>query len=300
TISQRIGNLFHDVLYEVYKNDIKDYDKVINEVVDKYFDKDSNKDKFYIEKYRKALKQLISLLDEQLSKTDYHNEYFEEWFSVEKENDLNIKILGKIDKVLTLKDNDNTYVIVVDYKTGALHGDFNKVVHGFDMQLLYYLYLIKNSNKINNPKFTGMYLQSIMTDVLGSTKNKTYEELIKDNMKLFGYTISSLDRLYEIDHNYNEDSYIKSMRVKKDGSFYSYSKVLSEEVIEELINIVDNNINEAISSINNSSFDINPKKIGNDLVGCEYCPFKDICYMNNNNIVDLKVTKNLEFLGGDE
>ena len=47
-------------------------------------------------------------------------------------------------------------------------------------------------------------------------------------------------------------------------------------------------------------FDINPKKIGNDNLGCEFCKFKDICFRTEKNIVDLKEYKNLEFLGGDD
>ena len=54
-----------------------------------------------------------------------------------------------------------------------------------------------------------------------------------------------------------------------------------------------------IKSIKECSFEINPKKLGNTLVGCEYCGFKDICYMNNDNIVDLVSYKDLEFLRGD-
>ena len=298
TLSQKIGNLFHDALCIIYKEK-KTYDEVIDEVINKYFSEPNNKDLFYIEKYKQALQKLLNILNMQLDKTEYENEYFEEWFSVEKKDDLEFKIVGKIDKILTLKDGINTYVIVIDYKTGSMHGDFNKVIHGLDMQLLYYLYLIKNTSKINNPKFTGMYLQSIMTEVLSSEKNKTYDDIVKENMKLFGYTIDDVNKLSLIDKDYDIGSYIQGIKVKNDGTFYAYSKVLKEETIDELIDIVDKNLNEVMTSIKDCSFEINPKKLGNTLVGCEYCTFKDICYMNNENIVELENYKNLEFLGGD-
>lgn len=298
TISQKIGNLFHEVLCTLYK-DNKKLDNIIDEALTKFFNNPTKKELFYIEKYKETLKKLVDSLNEQLSKTNYQNTYFEEWFSVDKTNDLEFKIVGKIDKILTLKDDINTYVIVIDYKTGSMHSDFNKVIYGLDMQLLYYLYLIKNTNKINNPYFTGMYLQSIMGEVLSSEKNKTYLELEKNNLKLNGYTISDVSKIYDIDKDYNEGSFIKSLKVKNDGTFYQYSKVLSNEVIEELIDIVEKNLDEVMNSIKESDFAINPKKIGNDLVGCEYCPFKDLCFMNNDNIVELEEYKNLEFLGGD-
>lgn len=299
TVSQKIGNLFHEVLCIIYKDKLEDYDTIISNVVDKLYNNPSKKDLYYIERYKQALKKLITILNEELEKTSYNNTYFEEWFSIDKTNDLEINIVGKIDKILTLKDDVNTYVIVVDYKTGALHNDFNKVIYGLDMQLLYYLYLIKNSSKISNPKFTGMYLQSIMTDVLSSQKNKVYDDLVADNMRLNGYTTSDLKRLYEIDKGYEENSFIRGLKVKNDGTFYAYSKVLDDDTINSLIEIVDNNLKEVIHSIKICDFTINPKKIGDTIVGCEYCPFGDICYKNNNNIVELKEYKNLEFLGGD-
>ena len=43
-----------------------------------------------------------------------------------------------------------------------------------------------------------------------------------------------------------------------------------------------------IEALNNCEFDINPKKIKNKNIGCEYCSFKDICYVNNSNIVELE------------
>lgn len=299
TVSQRIGNLFHDVLCTVYKDKRTDYDCIIDDAVCRMYDNPSKKDLFYIKKYKKALNRLISLLNNCLTRTNYDNTYFEEWFSIDKTDDLEVKIVGKIDKIMTLKDEDKTYVIVIDYKTGSLHKDFNKVIYGFDMQLLYYLYLIKNTSKIKNPFFTGMYLQSIMSDVLSSKDNKKYDDLINENMKLDGYTTNNTSLLYNIDNEYQDNCFVKSLKLKNDGEFYSYSKVLNDEVINELIEIVDRNINEVIHCIKESDFQINPKKIGDDFIGCEYCTYKDICYMNNNNIINLKPYKDLEFLGGD-
>ena len=300
TTSIRIGNLFHEVLCIVYRDNNKDYDKVIDEVVNKMYETKSKKDLFYIEKYRKAIKDMIKVIDDNLSRTDYKNTYFEEWFSIDRTNDLEVKIVGKIDKIMTLKDDYNTYVIVLDYKTGKLHGDFNKVIHGFDMQLLYYLYLIKNTKKIDNPIFTGMYLQAIMNDVLNSEDNKTYEEIVKNTMKLEGFTTDRLSRLYEIDHEYQDNSFIRTISTKADGELSSRAKVLSDDTITELLKIVEENINKVISSIKRSDYEINPKKLGKDNVSCEYCTFKDICYMTNNDIKELKEYKNLEFLRGED
>lgn len=296
TISLEIGNLFHKVL-ELYYKTKKDVNLIIDEVLNKEFN--NKKEQFFYKKYEKLLLELIEIVDSQLENTNYENTYFEKWFSITKDNDLNIKIVGKIDKIMTFKDNDNTYVVVVDYKTGTLHADFNKVVYGMDMQLLVYLYLIKNTDLIKNPNFTGMYLEPILTEVLKYEKNKTYKELLNKEYKWVGYTIDNTKRVAEIDKNYLNDSFINGLRVKNDGTFYSYSKVLRIDEIDKLLDIVTKNIENVVASIKNGDFKINPKRIDNDNVSCKYCPYQDICFMTNNDIVNLKKYKNLEFLGGE-
>ena len=89
------------------------------------------------------------------------------------------------------------------------------------------------------------------------------------------------------------------MRVKNDGEFYSYTKVLNDDVLDMLVSYIDNVIEENITDILDCKFDINPKKIGMENVGCKYCKYKDICYVKNEDIVELKEYSDLSFLGGD-
>ena len=168
------------------------------------------------------------------------------------------------------------------------------------MQLLFYLYLIKNTDLIDNPIFTGMYLEPIFTSVLKAEKGKTYEELKKNSYKWVGYTLENTKKVREIDKNFEYNSFINGLRVKNDGTFYSTSKVITEEDINKLLDIVSNNIDFVLNSIKNADFRINPKRIGKKNVSCEFCPYQDICYKTNNNLVNLKEYKNLEFLGGEE
>jgi len=86
---------------------------------------------------------------------------------------------------------------------------------------------------------------------------------------------------------------IKSLKTTKDG-FYAYSKIISEEKINELINIVDRKIEESRDNILNCNFNINPKKIGDKLVGCEYCKYKDLCFMKEEDIIELEEKEFLE------
>lgn len=73
-------------------------------------------------------------------------------------------------------------------------------------------------------------------------------------------------------------------------------KVLDDVKIDKLNNLTEEKINEAIESILNADFNINPKKVGMNNLGCNYCTYKDICFMTEKDLVNLKEHKNLDFL----
>ena len=98
--------------------------------------------------------------------------------------------------------------------------------------------------------------------------------------------------------DYENSNFIKSMKVTSNG-FASYSKVLSDNEINNLIDVVDKKIDFARDNILDGNFDVNPKQIGDEEVGCKYCKFRDLCFKTNNDFERLEENKSLSFLGGD-
>lgn len=294
TISQKIGLLYHAILCRYFK-DKGNLDLIIDEEINKNTQILTNKDKFYIEKYKRILKDLINIIEEQLSHTKFKQSYFEKTIIIDNDNSLNIKIKGQIDKILTLEDGDNTYVIVIDYKTGVLHG-LENAIYGINMQLAFYMYLIYNSKLIKNPKFAGMYLEQIMPDLINSKNGKTYSDLLKENSRLTGYTLKDINVVNNIDDSV---SYLGGVTIRKDGELKDSKRLLDEDTFNKVMEVISSNIENAIKDINNLDFTINPKKLKNDNISCEFCPFKDICYMTNDDIVELDPELKKTFLGGD-
>ena len=201
--------------------------------------------------------------------------------------------MGIIDKLLYKKENGKTYLVIIDYKTGSPHTNLNNTIYGIDMQLPVYLYLA--NKKIKGAEVIGFYLQKILNNEIIKEKGKTYEKQKKDNLKLQGYSINDEELLSKFDSTYKDSEIIKSMKVGNNG-FYAYSKTITKDQIKKLIEITEKNIDKAFNDIQDCKFDINPKRIGKNLVGCEYCKYKDICYMKEENIINLDEYKMLEFL----
>ena len=203
-----------------------------------------------------------------------------------------------IDKLLYEEYNGKTLLVIVDYKTGDPELNLNNSIYGLNLQWPVYLYLSKNNNIVNS-NVVGFYLQKILNKEIPRNKNKTYEMLKEEQLKLQGYSIYNEEYLNEFDDSYEHSKVIKSLEKGKDD-FKAYSKLLTEKEMDELYKLVDSKINEARDNILEADFKINPKRIGFNNVSCTFCKYKDICYMNESNIEELDEVKNLDFLGGNK
>ena len=230
-----------------------------------------------------------------------HDYLFEKRLNVNIENDLGkeIRFTGVVDKIIYTKDNDKTYVSIVDYKTGTLHTDINNMIYGIGMQLPIYLYLVRRNNLFPNSIIVGFYLQKIINKDMKETINKRIDDLKEEALRLVGYSNYDGDTISRFDSTYKDSSLIHGLKTKNDGSFYSYSKVLNDNELDKIEEIVSNKIKDGVRDILDTKFDINPKKIDKDNVGCMYCPFKDICFMEEEDIKELAKQDIFDYLGGD-
>jgi hypothetical protein len=293
TFSIYIGNLFHYILSKAFNNDF-DFEYEFNNYIKDY--NGSNKDKFFINKLKKDLLFTIETIKKQDSYTDLNNALYEQKIYVNKDKSIKITFMGVIDK-LKYTTTDKTIVAIIDYKTGDPKINLNDTIYGISMQLPIYLYLAFNSS-LKNVTVAGFYLQKIIHNKLNYKPNKDYNLELEKEYKLEGYSNSNEDILKKLDKNYVASNMIKSMQVTSKG-FYKYAKVLNDNQMNCIISLVDNKIDEAIDNILDTNFNINPKKIGDELKGCEYCKFKDICYMKKEDIVNLKPQNYTDFLGGE-
>lgn len=288
TFMTYIGSLFH---YVLSKKDNLSLEDSITEFMNNNPKEFTNKENFFLEKLKKDLEFILDVIKKQEDYTNFHNALYEKYIEIPKGYD---KFIGIVDKIL-LNDN-KTLGAIVDYKTGNPSLELNYIEYGLGLQLPIYLYLI---NKINpDIEVVGFYLQKILPSLIIRNPLKDITSQKRDLLKLQGFSLSEEEKLSEFDKTYIDSELIKSMKVGNNG-FYAYSKTLTKNNMQNIVKIIDQKIDEALTNIHNNNFDINPKVINNKNIGCEYCKFKDICYMTEKDIVRLKDIDNLDFLGGD-
>ena len=263
-----IGSMVHYVMEKCLSNDDMDTDRYVLEFLGDR--KLSNKEKFFLEKYKVCIKELLEQVILEREYGSYDKAMYEEKIDVNYGD--NIKFTGIIDKILYKEDGDNTYVTLIDYKTGNDDISLKYLNYGLNIQLPIYLYL-SNYLNLRNVLYSGFYLQKF--------------NIIDKDYRLIGYSNSDRNILSVLDNNYDNSKIIKGMKTLKDGNFSSYTKILSNEDINKIKDITKEKIEEVINNIKNNKFDINPKISGDKNIGCDYCKFRDICFVKKKDKVEI-------------
>lgn len=288
-----LGNLFHYILSIAFDREI-DLHEEYNKYLDKCTYPFNSREKFFLNMLESELDFIINTIKKQNEVNSLKNNYYEEKIVVDKsKNDMDIVFKGFVDKLMT-NDREDT-IAIVDYKTGNPDLNLNHIIYGLDLQLPVYIYLARQ--KSPNANIAGFYLQKILNNEISKDYKHTYQALKEDKLKLQGYSNSSIPILEKFDGGYQESKMIKGMRTTSKG--LGTKKVLNNEQIDELENITKQKIDEAIDNILGANFSINPKRVGMNNLGCKYCQFRDICFVNEENILNLKEYKKMEFLGGE-
>ncbi|MBR2713089.1 MAG: PD-(D/E)XK nuclease family protein [Bacilli bacterium] len=290
-----IGNLFHHILSKCFESGFA-FEKEYEEYIKEY--EFSNKEKFFINKLKEDLLFIIDTINKQNELGNFKKSKYENKFSIDKSTTIKVNFIGYIDKLMEEDYKGKKLLVIIDYKTGNPELNLTNTYYGLNMQLPIYLYLSK-SERIENSEVVGFYLQKILNTKAVIDDKKTVLEQKEDNLKLQGYTIYDEELINEFDKSYSSSKKIKSLSTTKDG-FGFYSKLLTKNQMDELYKLVDKKIDEARDGILEADFEINPKRIKGKNVSCDFCNFKDICYMSENNIKILKEIKDLSFLGGEE
>ena len=274
--SVTLGNIYHDVLEKAVKKDIDVREEVYKYISDNDI-KLTNSNKFFVERTIKNIEYLIEVLKKQESFSNLKNIETEKFVKIPIKD--NINFVGFIDKIVYNTINDITIAAIIDYKTYVKKPSLKYIDSGIGLQLPTYMYLSENSFK--NIRFAGFYLQNITLD------NKSDDEKEK-SLKLIGFTNTDKEILKEFDSNYMDSSVIDGIKIKNDGSFTSNSlkHMLNDNEINEIIDITKDKIKETINNILESKFDINPKYDKVNL-GCEFCKYKDLCFMKEYDFVNV-------------
>lgn len=293
TFDKNIGTLFHQILKEFYS---ENFDFELSWIENtKKISITNAKEQFFLQKLKADIKRVIENLKE------YEQEVSpqvltEQEIEMEVEKYPEYTFVGIIDKIYVLNSQKNNLVAIVDYKTGNPNLNLDLITYGINMQLPSYLLLLEKL-QIPSIKPIGIYLQKILPTIPERDGIHTEEELKKKKLKFQGFSVDEESSLMKFDPTYENSKWISGMKVSSKG-FYPYTKVWSDDNFKKISQIIKTKVEEAIGEMEKGNYQINPKRVGTDLIGCTYCQYKDICYRTEKNIQNIKEQKLNDILGG--
>jgi ATP-dependent helicase/DNAse subunit B len=228
------------------------------------------------------LNLVVERLRSRRNVTGFSDFSLEKTYSYLHPEDPDFRILGKIDLVQTFRESPDVFVSVIDYKTGNnvfRNEDFEK---GIDIQLIFYLHLLRESGAIPGMKAAGFYYQPVNPGKLSKDAKK---DPLKEKIKMNGMTLNDS----RIASAFDPEGDVRGLTRKADGEFTARAKVVDSLQMEHYLRQMQRFIDEAVRMIRNGSFDITPLSATSGSSGsesCQYCPHPGICYLADSKEAD--------------
>lgn len=304
-----LGSFMHDIL-DQFTNRVKrekiswsdlNIDKcrkIVGELIEKKLEDESNsilnsskRYQYFTDRFKRVITKSVSVIAEQIRKGQFEvfkNEYdFGSYgdggpIKLSLPSGEEVYLTGRIDRIDTLNLDGNTYVRVVDYKSGAKSFDLNELYYGLQIQLLVYLdAILKNSKYIlHNQAMPGAILYFKIDDPIIKSKEELGDEEIREEvlkkLKMDGLLLKDAELVHAMDQDMETYSLIIPATFKKDGDFTSSSSVITEEQFNILREYVNEKMIELCEDMLSGEIKIEPCK-NQKMSYCEYCDYSAIC-----------------------
>jgi len=268
---------------------------IVDEITSEYNDalfNENSRNKYYKSKILRVVKQSIWTLRDHVVKGEFKPKAFEIKFTdgpeglkpviINLKNDEKLILKGTIDRLDILEKDDETYVRVIDYKSGASDLKLSDIYNGNKTQLIIYLDALINDSSyfgFDKIKPAGVYYFKIDDPIVDYEANQFLQERILDEMKLSGIGIKDIDVLSQMDHDLVEKkkSSVFDVKLTKNGDFYSSAKVIDDRDFYLLRKHVKNYIEDVGNRIISGDTSIFPIKKSSQFTACSYCDYLGIC-----------------------
>lgn len=247
---------------------------------------------YLVNRMEKVLERTVEALGRQIKRGSFLPENYEVSFqSVQDLSAVNftlgeeekMRLRGRIDRLDTWERENEVYVKVIDYKSGAASFQLVNVYHGLQLQLVAYLNAAMELEEKRHPnkeiKPAGIFYYHIDDPILEEQEELSEEEIreqIFAKLKLDGYVNSNPEVYRAMDHEMGSSSNIIPVVENKDGSLRKNSKAASEEQFAGICAYVSKKILELGAQIMKGEIAVNPYEL-NGKTPCGYCPYRSVC-----------------------
>ena len=234
----------------------------------------------------RVLLRTLQMTKYQLSKGRFVPAKYESTFQRELKLDGNgerMQLTGKIDRLDILEEGGRQYLKVTDYKSGKKKLEIKNVYAGTQLQLLLYLREAVMQAKKEHPEKTVLpaaafyyILKDPIIDLKGVAEENAEDVInaeLRKELRVTGLISADEAVVCGLDKTGESTSDVIRVQRKKDGGYYKYSEVVSEEDLDLLMDYVENKVTELGSGIRSGEKAAAPFEEDS----CKYCSHREIC-----------------------
>lgn len=302
--SAQSGTVIHYVLERILADNTKDelssltdaqIKEKINDIMNGYLTDSlggaENKPKRFVYLYSRLLSTLFEVVKriiEELKVSDFTPSDFE--LSIDKDGEISpyvvplpnggtLYIRGSVDRVDTMQKDGETYVRVIDYKSGGKKFMLSDIFFGLNMQMMIYLFAIRQNgeSKYGNIVPAGVLYMPAKQGSESLGRNASQEEILSEKLKssrLNGVVLYNENVIRGMDRTLSK-YYINVEPDNKNGGFKGDLMTLEE--LGKLQKKVNEELVEMAECLQNGIIPVLPADGGNYKTTCEYCDYSQVC-----------------------
>ncbi|GGJ92049.1 ATP-dependent helicase/deoxyribonuclease subunit B [Lentibacillus kapialis] len=282
----------------------------------------SNRYQYIQQKLQDVITRATYILSEQARQSDFSPVGLELGFGDNEKlnpmtlplsNGFELMLRGRIDRVDKAESAEGLFLRIIDYKSSEKGLNLIEVYYGLALQMLTYLdVVLSQSEQWLGVKASpaGVLYFHVHNPMVSSSMNMSDDDIEKELFKKYkmqGLLLSDEQIVKMMDTTLDSGrSQIIPAGVKKNGDFYSGSKVADHETFHSLQNHIHHLMTQAGIDMTSGGVHLNPYQYKQQ-VACTYCPFLSVCQFdpileenNYRKLTDMKDDDILQKLHGKE
>ena len=314
-----LGSMFHEAL-ELFSKRVKEEgkqwtelsdeeqrqyteeatEKAVAEYRNEKLQEDDKRTAYMIDRVKQTVLRTVMTIREQLQYTSLTPERFEADFQYQADG---LSFRGKIDRIDLYEDDEKCYVKIMDYKSGNMKLDLNKLYHGLQMQLGLYLDAVVTELEKEKPDKeivpAAMLYYRIFNPLVERSEHPG-EDIVKELrpdglVNMDKQVLKRLDSELLPETEDGADSYAAEsglqpkvsakylpVRTKADGELYASASLATEENIAHMRTHLKELVLDLKEEIRSGNASANPYSYQKECA-CDYCKFKQLCSFGSLN-----------------
>ncbi len=243
---------------------------------------------YMMNRLKRIMKRTVMGLRHQMKQGDFEQVYVEHEFNYvysgarNGDNETQVWIKGKIDRMDVYKKDDRVYVKIIDYKTGTSDFDITEFYNGLSLQLGVYLDAAMRELTKENPGAevipAGVFYYNVSDPIISGNpdmSDEQIEEKLLAEFRMKGLCNNDPDIVKAMDKNISGASSVLPVNMKSGGVGSSNSAVTTEN-FSDMREYLESIITRMAGEIMSGRAAVCPYE-SKEKTGCDYCSFRSVC-----------------------